>query len=194
MTIEKLHVFGNRNIIVASAGSAIRVPVGGRTTSVGNGSLEDNGTAAPATYANLYVASGYTPISGAEWIGDGVSPDPVPRHFVARVCERRSLEDTGRVRRADRSGRRRYKPAIADHPLNELNLLVKIEWDADAEAFVTFVPQLNDISTYGKTEQSALDATAEMIVGHIEAAQSAGLALPRSKSEIREILSVLAHR
>ena len=47
---------------------------------------------------------------------------------------------------------------------------VLLEWDEESQVFVTYVPALGNISTYGETEQAALDATKEMIEGYLEAA------------------------
>lgn len=61
---------------------------------------------------------------------------------------------------------------------------VVLEWDPESEVWVSFVPQLGNISTYGDTEKVALDATREMIIGYLEALKKAPLdesARPRTK-------------
>ena len=45
-----------------------------------------------------------------------------------------------------------------------------IEWDADADAWVTFVPALNGLSTFGTTREAAIANTREAILGYLEAA------------------------
>jgi predicted RNase H-like HicB family nuclease len=89
---------------------------------------------------------------------------------------------------------RKPNPAVVDHPLHQLRLKVKIEWDPESRQFVTFVPELGNISTYGPTEEAALDATADMLLGFIDVAQQEGVALPLSASELTEIRAVLAGR
>lgn len=51
-----------------------------------------------------------------------------------------------------------------------------LEWDAEDRVWVTYVPSLNHLSTYGETEAEALERTLEAITGHLEAAQKEGLA------------------
>ena len=46
---------------------------------------------------------------------------------------------------------------------------VILEWDPDRRVWVTFVPELGGISTFGETEQEALDMTKDMIRGYVEA-------------------------
>ncbi len=83
---------------------------------------------------------------------------------------------------------------MADHPLRQLRLKVTLEWDSESRQFVTFVPDLGNISTFGPTEEAALDATADMLLGYIEVAEQEGIALPLSKSEVSEIRAALAGR
>jgi predicted RNase H-like HicB family nuclease len=48
---------------------------------------------------------------------------------------------------------------------------VLLQWDDESAAWVTYVPELGNISTYGNTEEEALAATREMILGYLEAAE-----------------------
>ena len=57
---------------------------------------------------------------------------------------------------------------------------VLLEWDAETEVWVTYVPTLNGLSTFGETKDKALDQTREAILGYLEAAQKEGLPLPGS--------------
>jgi predicted RNase H-like HicB family nuclease len=50
---------------------------------------------------------------------------------------------------------------------------VLLEWDSEAETWVTYVPNLNWLSTFGTTKQEALANTREAILGYFEAAQKA---------------------
>lgn len=55
---------------------------------------------------------------------------------------------------------------------------VVLEWDADEAVWVTTVPALNGISTYGDTRDDALAQTRELILGYIEALALEGLPAP----------------
>ena len=60
--------------------------------------------------------------------------------------------------------------STADHVL--------LEWDPEADVWVTYVPTLNDLSTFGETKEEALANTREAILGYLEAAEKEGLPLP----------------
>jgi predicted RNase H-like HicB family nuclease len=66
---------------------------------------------------------------------------------------------------------------------------VVLEWDADESLWVTYVPALNHLSTYGETRESALVETREAILGYIEAAEKEDLTIPDSDPlvEVAEI-------
>jgi predicted RNase H-like HicB family nuclease len=55
---------------------------------------------------------------------------------------------------------------------------VLLEWDPEDHLCVTFVPALNDLSTFGETREEALASTQEAIEGYIEAAAKEGIAVP----------------
>jgi predicted RNase H-like HicB family nuclease len=67
-----------------------------------------------------------------------------------------------------------------------------MEWDEDAQAWVTFVPELSNISTYGKTQQKALEAASELIRGYLDSMQEQGLKIPLSPAAIRRVREALA--
>ena len=46
---------------------------------------------------------------------------------------------------------------------------VILEWDSESNVWVTYVPELGGISTFGETEQEAMDMTRDMIKGHLQA-------------------------
>ena len=46
---------------------------------------------------------------------------------------------------------------------------VILEWDSESGVWVTYVPELGGISTFGETEQEAIDTTRDMIQGHLQA-------------------------
>lgn len=55
---------------------------------------------------------------------------------------------------------------------------VLLEWDGEAGVWVTYVPALNALSTFGETREEALAQTREAILGYIEAAEKAQLPVP----------------
>jgi predicted RNase H-like HicB family nuclease len=55
---------------------------------------------------------------------------------------------------------------------------VVIEWDSEESVWVTSVPALNHLSTYGATKEEALAETREAILGYLEAAEKEHLVLP----------------
>jgi len=65
---------------------------------------------------------------------------------------------------------------------------VLIEWDPKAEVWVTYVPVLGHLSTYGDTREEALAQTREAILGYLEAAAKEELAIAtESEADIVEI-------
>lgn len=55
---------------------------------------------------------------------------------------------------------------------------VLVEWDADDEVWVTHVPALGRVSTYGDTRDDALRNTHEAVLGYLEAAALEQLPIP----------------
>jgi predicted RNase H-like HicB family nuclease len=55
---------------------------------------------------------------------------------------------------------------------------VLLEWDSEDHVWVTFVPALNDLSTFGETREEALANTQEAIEGYLEAAAKEGITVP----------------
>ncbi len=69
-----------------------------------------------------------------------------------------------------------------------MDFVVILEHDKIEDCWVTFVPALDDISTWGKTRQEALKNTEEAIIGYLEALKAEGLPIPPYKSvEITEV-------
>ncbi len=60
---------------------------------------------------------------------------------------------------------------------------VLLEWDPSARVWVTFVPSLDSLSTYGETREEALEQTREAILGYLEAAAKEGLPIPDGDAE-----------
>ena len=57
---------------------------------------------------------------------------------------------------------------------------VIMEWDREEQVWVTYVPALNFISTFGATREEALANTEEGILGYLEAAAKEGITIPIS--------------
>lgn len=57
---------------------------------------------------------------------------------------------------------------------------INLQWDAEDRVWVSHVPALNDLSTFGETPEEALTQTREAILGYLEALEKEGLPLPAS--------------
>jgi predicted RNase H-like HicB family nuclease len=66
---------------------------------------------------------------------------------------------------------------------------VEVEWDPDDEVWVTYVPALGHLSTYGDTREEALAQTREAVLGYLEAASKEGLPLPDEQHQV-EIVEI----
>ena len=66
---------------------------------------------------------------------------------------------------------------------------VLLEWDAEDGVWVTHVPVLGHLSTFGETREEALDHTKEAIIGYLEAAAKEGLPVPTEDTQT-ELVSV----
>ena len=66
---------------------------------------------------------------------------------------------------------------------------VLLTWDDDDKVWVTFVPSLGLISTFGETREEALANTKEAIIGYIEASEREGIEVPQndSQAELTEV-------
>ncbi len=64
---------------------------------------------------------------------------------------------------------------------------VVLEWDAAESVWVTNVPALNHLSTFGPTKEAALQETREAILGYIEASKKEKLPLPESDGTVELI-------
>ncbi len=62
-----------------------------------------------------------------------------------------------------------------------------IIWDPEDRVWVTHVPDLNGLSTYGETKEEAIAMTKEAIEGYIEAAIAQGILLPTPSSQFDKI-------
>ena len=62
--------------------------------------------------------------------------------------------------------------------MSKQSFQVILEWDPDDQVWVSYVPALGGISTYGGTKEQALAMTEEAVVGYYEAAAKEGLQTP----------------
>jgi predicted RNase H-like HicB family nuclease len=68
---------------------------------------------------------------------------------------------------------------------------VEVDTDHRNKAFVTYVPELNNISTFGETLEDAMEHTRDMILTYIVSMDDDGLQLPYSKAEIKRLRRTL---
>lgn len=84
-------------------------------------------------------------------------------------------------------------PVTESHPLASLkDLTVQIEWDDETQSWVTCIPELNGISTFGATQEEALQQTRDLVIGYLDSMEERGLQLPVSRISIRRIREALA--
>ncbi len=91
-----------------------------------------------------------------------------------------TVGDNGRQRRMLLPGGERIATPV---PVPVRRFRVLLEWDAHDRVWVTFVPSLDLLSTYGNTREEALDNSREAILGYLEAAAKEGISLPSSEAE-----------
>lgn len=60
---------------------------------------------------------------------------------------------------------------------------VVLEWDTEDQIWVTYVPTLDFLSTYGETKQEAIANTREAILGFVDAAQKEALPVPSDNAQ-----------
>ena len=60
---------------------------------------------------------------------------------------------------------------------------VLLEWDPQDQVWISYVPDLNYLSTYGETREEAIANTREAILGYLEAAEKEGLPIPDSSHD-----------
>jgi predicted RNase H-like HicB family nuclease len=64
---------------------------------------------------------------------------------------------------------------------------ILVQWDPDDQVWVTHVPDLNYMSTFGETRDEALENTKEAILGYLEAAAKEQLPVPESGLDLELI-------
>lgn len=60
---------------------------------------------------------------------------------------------------------------------------VLLEWDPADRVWVSYVPALNHLSTYGETREDALAQTREAIAGYLEAAAKEGITVAENEAQ-----------
>lgn len=118
--------------------------------------------------------------------------------FVASIAEAPEILVYDRSRKAaeDRAARKFLKSpdprAYNQHPLATTKAVtVDMVYDEEAKAFVTYVKELHRMSTFGETERSALDNTAEMIRGYIKSMTANRRRIPLSAPKLAELKRVV---
>lgn len=103
-----------------------------------------------------------------------------------------------RSRKAAESEAARKYLAAADrrtyrkHPLSLTKAItVEMTYDDEARSFVTFVKELHRMSTFGDTEEQALDRTAEMIRGYIKTMEAHRKKIPLSPAKLDEVKRIV---
>jgi len=62
-----------------------------------------------------------------------------------------------------------------------------IEWDPDDRVWITYVPEIEYLSTFGETREQALEQTREAIIGYLEAAEKEGIAVAGGGQEFEVV-------
>lgn len=84
------------------------------------------------------------------------------------------------------------EPIPGSHPLAHLEgITVQMEWDAESGVWVTYVPELNGISTFGETQGQALESTRDMILAYLQSVEELQLRIPLGRDEVRKIRTAL---
>ncbi len=68
---------------------------------------------------------------------------------------------------------------------------IRLEWDPDDHVWVSHVPCLNHLSTFGKTYSQAWEMTREAIALYLEVALEDNDPLPFPRSQAEEVLAQL---
>ncbi len=118
--------------------------------------------------------------------------------FVASVVEAPEILVYDRSRKVaeERAAREFLKSpdphAYQRHPLATTKAVtVEMEYDEDANAFVTYVKELRRMSTFGETEAAALDNTTEMIRGYIKSMEAHRRRIPLTSSSLKELKRIV---
>jgi predicted RNase H-like HicB family nuclease len=78
--------------------------------------------------------------------------------------------------------------AFKRHPLAITKAVtIEMEYDPEAQVFVTYVKELNRMSTFGETEWVALENTIGMIRGYLKSMEANRKMIPISAARLREL-------
>lgn len=118
--------------------------------------------------------------------------------FVASVVEAPEIVVYSRSRTlAERRATEKFLKtpdphAYQRHPLAASKAVtIDMEYDDETQAFVTYVKELHGISTFGETEQVALDNTAEMIRGYLKSMEANGRKIPLTAARLAEVKALV---
>jgi hypothetical protein len=65
----------------------------------------------------------------------------------------------------------RGNPAVLTHPLAQIDCLT-VQMERDGAAWVTYVGELDNISTFADTQEEALDETKDLVLGYLDSAEA----------------------
>lgn len=60
---------------------------------------------------------------------------------------------------------------------------VLLEWDEAEDVWVSYVPALGHLSTYGESRNEVLELTRQAIIGYLEAAAKEDIPVPASETD-----------
>jgi predicted RNase H-like HicB family nuclease len=60
---------------------------------------------------------------------------------------------------------------------------VLLTWDSRDAVWVSYVPELDSLSTYGETREEVLEKTQEAVLGYLEAAAKEGILISTGSPE-----------
>jgi predicted RNase H-like HicB family nuclease len=113
--------------------------------------------------------------------------------YLAFILENPSIRHTSKTRRAAEDAvKRAYsgkRNPAATTTAEVAGLTVNMEWEKPY--YVTYVPELDNISTYGKTREQALERTKALILAYVETSTDLGHRLPLSKARLNTLVSTL---
>jgi predicted RNase H-like HicB family nuclease len=121
--------------------------------------------------------------------------------FVTSVVEAPEILVYERSRKAaETKAERKFlkapnRHAYERHPLAATKAVtIDMEYDEDADTFVTYVKELHRMSSFGETESAALDNTAEMIRGYVKSMEANRKKIPLTAAKLAELKRVVGMR
>ena len=121
--------------------------------------------------------------------------------YVASVVEQPSIIVYDKSRKAaeekasEQFLQTRDPHAYREHPLARTKTItIDMEFDEETNSFVTYIKELHRMSTFGDTEQKALDNTAEMIRGYIKSMEANHKRIPLAAAKLSALKRVVGLR